>query len=181
MDTNPPAPPATLDTLIEAIHRGSLEEIQAIVVTAPRLIRLRDSTGATPLHHAAFLWRRPVVDLLLALDADINAPDSKYGATPAGWSIHFLRERGAFLAIELDDFAHAIERGDIHWTARFLRRFPALRHACAADGTPFHRLALESGSPEIAQLFSTDSPQPQNQPLSDESRSAEPTHPAAPQ
>jgi ankyrin repeat protein len=149
MDT----PPATLDALIHAIHRGSVEEVQSIVVTTPSLIHQRDPTGATPLHHAAFLWRRPVVDLLLALNADINTPDTEYGATPAGWSIHFLRERGAFLAIELDDLAHAIERGDTHWTTRFLRRFPALRHARTTDGIPFRQLALQSGNAQLAQLF----------------------------
>jgi hypothetical protein len=37
---------------------------------------------------------------------------------------------GGFLGIELSDLAHAIERGDTEWVARFLRRFPALRTAC---------------------------------------------------
>lgn len=117
-------PTDTIDTLIHAIQHGTLEEIQAIVLRTPALICQRDSRGATPLHLAALLWRRPVVDLLIAQGAEINAPDAEYGATPAGWSIEFLREHGAFLGIELTDLAHAIERCDTHWIARFLRRFP---------------------------------------------------------
>lgn len=146
-----------IDTLIHAIQHGTLEEIQAIVLRTPALINKRDSRGATPLHLAALLWRRPVVDLLIAHGAEINAPDTEFGATPAGWSIEFLREHGAFLGIELTDLAHAIERGDTHWVARFLRRFPALQEATTPDGTPFKQLALNSGNSEILNLFQRNS------------------------
>jgi Ankyrin repeat len=146
-------PSDTIDTLIHAIQHGTLEEIQAIVLRTPALIRQRDSRGVTPLHHAAYLWRRPIVDLLIAQGAEINAQDAEFGATPAGWAIEFMRERGAFLGIELVDLAHAIERRDTLWVARFLRRFPSLREATATDGTPFQQLALESGNSEILNLF----------------------------
>ena len=74
-------------------------------------------------------------------------------ATPAGWAIEYLRELGGFLAIELDDFAHAIRQGDVEWVRRFLRRFPALRAACDTQGKPFQLLAQKSGNQKIAELF----------------------------
>src|SRR6266567_4481410 len=43
--------------------------------------------------------------------------------------------------------------GDVEWVTRFLRRFPALRAACDAQGKPFKLLAQESGNQEIADLF----------------------------
>lgn len=91
--------------------------------------------------------------LLLEQGADLNAVDSQFGATPVGWAIEYLREMGGFLAIELDDFGYAIQSGDTRWVARFLMRFPSLRHASDKNGTPFQRLAQESGNREIARLF----------------------------
>jgi hypothetical protein len=65
----------------------------------------------------------------------------------------YLREMGGYLAIELDDLAYAIQVGDSRWVARFLKRFPSLRQASSTNGTPFQRLAQESGNREIAGLF----------------------------
>jgi hypothetical protein len=93
------------------------------------------------------------VQELVSRGADINAADGEFGATPAGWAIEYLREMGGFLGIELNDFAHAIRRGEADWVARFLRRFPALREARDTQGKPFKQLAQESGNQEIANLF----------------------------
>ena len=90
---------------------------------------------------------------LLERGADINSTDSRFGATPAGWAIEYLREMGGYLAIELDDLAYAIQFGDSRWVARFLKRFPSLRQANDTNGTPLRRLARESGNPEILGLF----------------------------
>ncbi len=85
--------------------------------------------------------------------ADINAADSEFGATPTGWAIEYLRELGGFLGIELTDSGYAIERGDLEWVARFLKRFPALREARDSQGTSFSVLAQQSENPDIAKLF----------------------------
>lgn len=85
--------------------------------------------------------------------ADINAADTQFGATPAGWAIEYLREMGGFLAIELNDFSWAIENGIAEWVARFLKRFPALRDARDAQGRPFRELAERSANAEIRALF----------------------------
>jgi hypothetical protein len=60
------------------------------------------------------------------------------------------------LAIELDDLAYAIQRGEVEWVARFLARLPALRGATDTQGRPFKLLAQQSGNLEIAKLFDSE-------------------------
>lgn len=141
------------ESLIEAAKQGDVEAVRHILPGHADLINQRDQTGATALHYAAFAGHRAVVQELVRRGAEINARDSKFDATPAGWAIEYLREMGGFLAIELEDFAHAIRRGEVEWVTRFLRRFPALRDAKDSQGKPFKLLARESGNQEIAKLF----------------------------
>ena len=141
------------ERLIEAAKRGDLADVRAVIDSHAGLINQRDPSGATALHYAAFGGHRPVVQELVRQGAKINATDGKFGATPTGWAIEYLREMGGFLAIELDDLAHAIQRGDVEWIARFLGRFPALREASDTRGRPFKVLAQQSGIQEIANLF----------------------------
>lgn len=138
---------------LRAAEHGQLDIVVAALDAHPEFLHQRDDIGATALHYAAFGGHRETVRLLAERGADINARDSKFGGTPAGWAIEYMREMGAFLGIELRDFAHAIETGDAKWTARFLQRFPNLRDATAPEGTPFRVLAERSGNPDIANLF----------------------------
>jgi ankyrin repeat protein len=142
-----------LDRLIEAARLGVVEVVKAIVHSSPQLAHARDETGATALHYAAFGGHRDAVRILVEAGADINAPDGQFGATPAGWAIEYLREMGGFLGIELRDFAYAIERGDLEWAARFLKRFPALREAKDTQGRAFKAQAEQSGNADILKLF----------------------------
>lgn len=142
-----------LKELMDAAGRGDLAAVQAILHRHSEIINERDETGATALHCAALGGHRAVVEELVKQGAEINARDHRFGATPTGWAIEYLREMGGFLSIELSDFAYAIERGEVEWVARFLRRFPALRAANDPEGRPFRRLAEECGNPEIAKLF----------------------------
>jgi len=141
------------ESLMEAAKSGDLEKVIAILRNQPEIVNQRDEAGATPLHHAAFGGHRAVAEFLVQHGAQINAADSEFGATPAGWAIEYLREMGAFLGIELSDLAFAIERRDVAWVRRFLKRFPRLREASDTAGRPFKELARESGNPEIMQLF----------------------------
>jgi ankyrin repeat protein len=142
-----------LATLLEAVKRGAAAEVAAILEGNPQLARERDDEGATALHYAAFEGQCAIALLLLQHGADINARDGKFDATPAGWAIEYLRERGGLLGIELRDFAFALERGDVVWVSRFLARFPALRTASDAQGRSFAELARQSANPEIVRLF----------------------------
>ena len=143
------------ERLIAAAEKGNVDEVRAVLRDHAEFINQKDSTGATALHYAAFGGHRSVVQELVKQGADVNARDNKFGATPAGWAIEYLREVGGLLGIELEDFAHAIRRGEVEWARRFLRRFPALRTASDSHGKPFQLLARESGNQEIADLFSS--------------------------
>ena len=136
----------------QAVSDGDSVIVSDMLKALPELVSARDETGATPLHVAAFHARHHVMEILLAAGADINARDGTYDATPAGWALHFLRERGALLAIEIDDLHFAIQQGDRTWAQRFLTRHPALASAVDRDGTPLrvHATASQAG---LAELF----------------------------
>ncbi|MGB7231913.1 MAG: ankyrin repeat domain-containing protein [Candidatus Acidiferrum sp.] len=144
---------SNLDNLIQAIKVRDINQIKRILDENGSLVNAYDETGATALHYAAFDGLREIVQLLLDRGAEINSRDTQFGATPAGWAIEYLRERGGFLGIELSDFAYAIELGDARWVARFLRRFPRLRDGKDINGKPFRELAKESGNQEVMALF----------------------------
>jgi ankyrin repeat protein len=138
---------------IDAAQYGEVEELGRLLQSHPALVHQKDAQGATALHHAAFGGHSAAVKLLVEHGADINARDDRFGATPAGWAIEYMREMGALLGIEISDCAHAIQRGDVDWVKRFLTRLPALRHARDGSGKPLKVLAQESGNAEIAKLF----------------------------
>ena len=139
--------------LIAAIERGDVAEVRALLVAAPELACLRDDSGATGLHYAAFTGHREIMDALIAAGADVNARDGRHGATPAGWAVHAMRERGGLLAIEIEDVRFAIERGDVEWVDRLVRRHPALRNAIDREGKALRQHARESSSSRIRQVF----------------------------
>jgi Ankyrin repeats (3 copies) len=142
-----------LSALINAVNQGELHRVRTILDETPELVHQRDDSGATALHSATLNGHREIVQLLLDRGAEINKRDEQFGATPTGWAIEYLRERGGYLAIELDDLRYAIEHGDLRWVARFLKRFPTLRYGTDTDGKPFRQLAEESCNPEIMALF----------------------------
>jgi len=142
-----------LDRLMEAAKRGDVGEVTAVVREHARLVNERDEMGATALHHAAFGGHCDVAEVLVKHGADVNARDGKFGATPAGWAIEYLREMGGFLGIELADFEFAIQKGDVEWVRRWVERFPALREARDGEGRLLRELAREVGNEEILGLF----------------------------
>lgn len=145
-----------VNQLVEAARHGDVERATAILDKNAAVVNERDDSGATPLHYAAFHGHRTLVELLVARGANVNSYDSGFGATPTGWAIEYLRDLGGFLATDLDDLAFAIRISDIRWVKRFLTRFPSLRTAVDKQGTPFRRLAQESGNTEIVKLFETE-------------------------
>jgi len=137
-----------------AIERGNLETVRAMLVSVPDLARARDDDDATVLHLAAFHGHRAIAELLIEAGAEVNARDGEHHATPAGWAIHYLRERGALLAIEIEDALFAIRRGDAELLARLIGRHPVLADAVDRDGTPLRDHAA-AADPAIARLFSS--------------------------
>ena len=91
------------DKLIDAAKRGDLADVKSILESHSELVHERDQSGAAALHYATFGGHRSVVEELVKQGADINATDTQFGATPAGWAIEYLREMGGFLGIELSD------------------------------------------------------------------------------
>ena len=142
-----------IQAFFSEVERGDLEIVRAMVSAAPNLVRARDRTGATALHVAALHGHRAVAELLLASGAEVNARDDEFGATPAGWAIEYLRERGALLGVEIEDALFAIRRGDAELLARLVKRHPALRSAVDREGTPLAEHASSAADPEIGRTF----------------------------
>jgi ankyrin repeat protein len=140
-------------TLLSAIERGDLDAVRTTIAAAPELVRARDDDGATALHHAAFHGHRAIAELLIDSGAELNARDGMHQATPAGWAINYLRERGALLAIEIEDALFAIRRGDAELLARLIMRHPALADATDRDARPLAEHAADTANPEIMGLF----------------------------
>ena len=143
------------DALFAAIRARDVEGVRELLKRHPERVTLRDSLGATPLHYAAESGNREIVQALLDAGAEINARDLQFHATPAGWAIEYLRERGALLATEIEDVVHAIAKRDHALVQRYLQRLPALRIAVDRTGKPLTEHAAGSGNPEIVRLFNS--------------------------
>lgn len=141
------------DDLFTAVRARDHEEVQEILKRHPESVAARDPEGATPLHYATESGDREIVRMLLDAGADINARDSCFDATPAGWAIEYLRQRGALLGIEIEDTRRAITKGDESLVQHYLTRHPALREAVDKEGKPLKLHAKSSGNREIARLF----------------------------
>jgi hypothetical protein len=81
------------DDLFAAVRAGDHARVCAILKEHGDLVTTRDSDGATALHYATEAGNREIVNALLEAGADINARDTRFNATPAGWVIEYLRER----------------------------------------------------------------------------------------
>lgn len=145
--------PAEMNDLFAAVKAGDLERVREILTTDRASVHAKDARGATALHYAAEAGDRNIVEALLDAGADVNARDLQFGATPAGWAIEYLRQRGALLAVEIEDVRDAIANGNERLVERYVSRWPALREAIDATGTPLRTHALESGIAEIMRLF----------------------------
>jgi ankyrin repeat protein len=139
-----------------AVEQGDADRVVRLLASNRELARARDGDGATALHHAAFHGHRSLVEILVAAGADLNARDAEHDATPTGWAIHYLRERGGLLAIEIEDVLYAIETRDARWVMRLVTRHPALRDATDRHGTSLATRARESGDAAIAEVFTDD-------------------------
>jgi ankyrin repeat protein len=139
--------------LFAAIKSGDVGRVRELLTSDPALVRVKDKDGATALHYATLNGYREIVGLLLENGAHINTRDDRFGATPTGWAIEYLREAGGLLAIEIEDALFAIREHDVRWVRRLLTRLPALAKARDAQGKLLSAFAAESGNEEIARMF----------------------------
>lgn len=137
----------------KAVASGDLPRVRELLAMTPALVNAKDGEGATSLHYAALNGNQELARFLVEQGADVNARDDRFGATPAGWAIEYLRGLGGFLAIEIEDMLLAIRQGDVEWVRRFLTRLPALAGCKDRSGMPLLQHAEESGNPDIARLF----------------------------
>jgi ankyrin repeat protein len=139
--------------LFSAVASGNAERVRELLASHPAAFKAKDEEGATALHYATLNGHREIAELLLRNGADINARDSCYHATPAGWAIEYLREQGGVLGMEIEDLIFAVRENDVRWVSRFLTRLPALARARDALGKSLSQHAAESGNDEIVRLF----------------------------
>lgn len=142
-----------LTQFFEAVEAGDVDRVRGLLAAHPELVRARDDRGATGLHLAAFHANRELVVVLRESGADLNARDGQFDATPSGWAIHYLRELGGLLAIEIEDVLHAIRTRNVEWAKRLVTRHPALIDATDAQGKRLAEHARASDMPEIVRLF----------------------------
>ncbi len=69
----------------DAIQKGNLAEVKALLEDNPNLIFRYNDYGQMPLHSAASTGNKDVVELLLSHKADVNAKTNN-GETPLQWA-----------------------------------------------------------------------------------------------
>ncbi len=77
--------PALCDPIHDAVKKGDLETVKALVAKNPGLVYSKNGAGETPLHLAAEGRRVDVAEFLLANKADVNAKGVE-GYTPLHWA-----------------------------------------------------------------------------------------------
>lgn len=80
-----------------ARHGVDTSAAELTVVTFPTDPNLRDTDGATPLHHAAWAGDLELIGRLLDAGADPTATDLRFDATPLGWAEHAYQTEAADL------------------------------------------------------------------------------------
>lgn len=109
---------------IKAVKYGNVPVVQALAVSEPHLIHLKDEVDATPLHYAAWKGHAETVGALLDLGAEINATshDTHYGGTALHAAAHgnhkevaaLLLERGADRTIVSCNGRTPLQETEIH-------------------------------------------------------------------
>jgi ankyrin repeat protein/DNA-directed RNA polymerase specialized sigma24 family protein len=82
-----PNQPSKTARFFAAVQFGDADLVKRLLDDTPELAKARGPTGETPLHHAAAIGSIPIIDLLLADRADVNAQETnKYGGAPLHWA-----------------------------------------------------------------------------------------------
>jgi ankyrin repeat protein len=96
---------------------------------------VHDSNNERPLHRAAISDALAVAKLLVDRGADVDAPESRYEATPLGWASHGdHRDMVAFLSRSSRDFQMLCFTGSVERLGELLAEHPNLARQVDEEG-----------------------------------------------
>ncbi len=132
------APPRPMDPalaeLISAVRMSDAQRVKALLAAHPELLKAKDPSGTTPLHHAAGFGTLDVMRLLVDQGADVNARNRR-SSTPLFWAIH-----------DLDKVRLLLSRGATINARQVEGRTPVYQASVLAGGRNILRLLLDSGA-----------------------------------
>lgn len=144
---------SSAEHFFDAIKNGHTDAVGGLLDVDPALVHARDDHNqATALHYAVEQRNKDLVRLLVEHQADINARDGRWGATPKGWAVEYLLGYGAQLGIQIDDMLHAVRTEDLAWVRRFLVRNPHLAQVADEHGTALEQ-AQQTGNAALIALL----------------------------
>jgi RNA polymerase sigma factor (sigma-70 family) len=142
-----PDRPAKTARFFAAVQIGDTDLTHRLLDDTPELAQSRGPTGETPLHWAAANGSIPIIDLLLADKADINAQETnKFGGSPLHWATQHDH---------LDAIKHLLDKGADPKTIN-QRSGQTLLHVAArhTDDVPLIDLLLSKGiDPTVKDRF----------------------------
>ena len=87
-----------VSTIQTAIRDGSLSKVKQFIKKDPELFMRRDDNGCTILHYALESGNEDIVDYIVQLGAEVNAPD-KQNRTPLHYAVEYCTWRSVNLLI----------------------------------------------------------------------------------
>jgi ankyrin repeat protein len=149
----------------EAAAAGRVDRMRALLEEDAALANACAPDGFQPLGLASFFGHKPVVDLLLSYDAEVNsASKNRQRVMPLNSAVagghteiaRMLLERGADVnARQAGDFAplHGAAQNGQMEMVELLLAFGADKGAQSAKGQTPRSIALENGHDEVANLL----------------------------
>ena len=139
------AAPKVLDPkiaqVIAAVRSNDAKTVSDLIAASPELVKAKDLTNTTPLHHAAGFGTLEVMQLLLDRGADVNARNRR-SSTPLHWALHDVAKVRALVSRGAAIDAKTIEG-----------RTPVYQASVLASGRAVLGVLLEKGAnPNLATL-----------------------------
>lgn len=128
-----PTDPA-VQALLDAIGRHDLGAVRTMLAAHSALARAADSSGSTPLMHAASMGTVAIMRALLDAGAEVNAANGRK-ATALHWAVPDPEKVRLLLARDARVDAETVEK-----------RTPLYLAAMLPDGVPAARLLLQAGA-----------------------------------